>query len=198
MVDEQQKQEHLAFARRVLDGFPRSVDDLMWEEWPDDPEAQPQLIIMMAEMVRDQSHHRRWRRLAFDHLQRRVEHYRRMVQSGGDFRPEDIPYELLAWSFQVMSGMVTPPAAGRGQKEHDGDTDLRDDKLLVVYEFLRRDCGYKSDDAHELLEEAAYIAPDTLRDALRRARRRARSVPSEDELATEPEVHVNIWGDEIP
>ena len=198
MDDEKQKQKLLAFTRKVVDGFPRKVEDLMFEEWPDDPLAEPFIISNLAETVRDESNHWRTRKSAFDLLQGRMEHYRRKVQSRGDFRPEDIPHELLAWSFQVSSGMVTPPDARQGQKTNDGDVELRDDKLLMIYEFLRREYGYKSEEAHEILEEVACLTPDGRRDALKRARKRAKSLPAEGVVETRRGFNVNIWGEEIP
>ena len=198
-MDEKQRTELLAFARKVLDGFPQKLEDLLLHEWPDDPRIEREYICYLAQTVRDTSNDWRWRELAYEALQEGARYYAHRIQSQGDFRPEDIPHEWLALSFQVFSGMVEQPKASRGQKKQAAEIVLRDDKILMLYEFLRRDWGCKSTDAEEVVAEAAHLSIDGARDVLKRTRKRTRGFEEDwdwEHAPTQPSI--NIWGEEIP
>lgn len=160
------KEQILERIRTVLDGWPQTLDDLIVGEWDSTSDRHWEAIGWLAQVVRDDAidpYERKW---AYDNLVDRVREFAEEIQSGGAIHPERIPPEILAVSFQMMSGMLRRPEQRRGRDKSVNA--LRNRKLIYLEGWLRERLGKTRESAVSLIAEATEMSEDGVDSALRR------------------------------
>lgn len=142
--------------RVALDNWPRTPEDLLSLEWPDDDDGQAAVIRHLAVMANNPAYGWRGRRWAYDRLVEIADDY---STNGG---PATIPLDLL-------KTYRNPPKRERGRDTSENA--VRDLKIAFIVKWLVKQQGWKRDDAIALVAETECLTEDAIVSVLRKEAR---------------------------